>query len=152
MARPSKSVSTMSKNLTKDEIRERTEEEKRLKGKSDKIKAPEKLNENQKKIFNFIIEELEEAKLLGNLDIFILVNTSIAIDRLMTIEYKINENPALQFRKEIISSRKNYAADFYRGCNELSLSPQSRAKLSNINVKANEMKEDPLIKALEDDD
>ncbi len=51
-----------------------------------------------------------------------------------------------------MNNKKIYSSDFYRGCNELSLSPQSRAKLANINMSANKKKDDPLIKALEDDE
>lgn len=153
MARPTKSAKVLSEcSQTKDEIRERIENEETLKGNSDKLIAPNELTENQKKIFNFILEELEESKLLGNLDLFILANTCIAIDRLISIEYAINKNPSLQFRKEVMNNKKIYSSDFYRGCNELSLSPQSRAKLANINMSANNKKEDPLIKALEYDE
>lgn len=153
MARPTKSAKVLSEcSQTKDEIRERIENEETLKGNSDRLIAPEELTENQKKIFNFILEELEESKLLGNLDLFILTNTCIAIDRLISIEYAINKNPSLQFRKEIMNNKKIYSSDFYRGCNELSLSPQSRAKLANINMNANNKKEDPLLKALRDDE
>lgn len=153
MARPTKAARVLSESSqTKDEIRERIENEEVLKGNSDKLIAPEELTENQKNIFYFILNELEESKLLGNLDLFILINTCIATDRLLTIEYAINKNPSLQFRKELMNNKKIYSSDFYRGCNELSLSPQSRAKLANINMNANKKKDDPLIKALEDDE
>jgi len=49
MARPSKSVKTMSKNLTKEEKATRIEVEERLKGSSDKILPPRHLNTKQKK-------------------------------------------------------------------------------------------------------
>lgn len=150
MARPCKAASLLTEcSQTKEEIDSRIENENILRGKSDKILPPGELTENQKKIFEFIVHELEESKLLGNLDLFILINTCIAIDRLIGIEYKINKNPALQFRKEIISSRKNYSADFYRGCSELSLSPQSRAKLSNINLATKELKDDDVVRILQ---
>jgi phage terminase small subunit len=38
--------------------------------------------------------------------------------------------------------------EFFRCCNELSLSPQSRAKLASINVNAEINKEDPLLRIL----
>ncbi|NFE32060.1 phage terminase small subunit P27 family, partial [Clostridium botulinum] len=37
-------------------------------------------------------------------------------------------------------------------CNELSLSPQSRAKLGNLALNNKEEQEDPLLKALREDD
>ncbi|MBB6622560.1 P27 family phage terminase small subunit [Clostridium gasigenes] len=149
MARPCKAAGVLTdKSQTKDEIKGRIENEEKLKGKSDKINAPEQLTSNQEFIFNFIVDELEESKLLGNLDIFILISTCIAIDRRLEIEWKINKNPSLLFRKEVISTRKSYSEDFFRGCNELSLSPQSRAKLANLNLMADKDKEDPLLIAI----
>ena len=70
---------------------------------------------------------------------------SITADRLQFIEDKINKNPRLAFNKDLISSKKAYTADFLRCCNELSLSPQSRAKLANINVTAKGNKEDSVL-------
>ena len=54
-------------------------------------------------------------------------------------------NPAL------VRTKDSYTKAFFRYCNELSLSPQSRAKLANINLQASN-EENPLIKALMDDE
>ena len=148
MGRPRKAVNTMSKNLTKQEKLERTEAEESLKGNRDKIIAPEFLTEEQKIIFNYIKDELEESKLLTNLDIYVLSTCSIAIERLQFIESKINKQPALLFKKELMSAKDKYSKDLYRCMNELSLSPQSRAKIAGININANAKKEDPVLKAL----
>ena len=51
-----------------------------------------------------------------------------------------------------MSAKDKYNKDFYRCCNELSLSPQSRAKFGSLSLKAKEKEEDPLIKALKGDD
>lgn len=153
MARPTKSAAVLSdSSQTKAEIKGRIDNEIKLKGKCDKIEPPQTFTESQKIIFNFIVTELEESKLLGNLDLFILINTCIAIDRIFDIEWKINLNPKLMFRKEVISLKKAYGSDFYRGCNELSLSPQSRAKLANLNAQADKDKNNPLLAALADDE
>ena len=47
-----------------------------------------------------------------------------------------------------MSAKDKYDKDFYRCCNELSLSPQSRAKIANINKEAIDKEEDPVIRAL----
>jgi len=44
--------------------------------------------------------------------------------------------------------RINTRKTFYRCCNELSLSPQSRAKLGNINLQSKQEEEDPLLKVI----
>lgn len=148
MARPCKSVNVMSKNLTKEEKEARLETENKLKGGADKISPPKHLNTHQKKIFKYIVEQLKESGILGNLDIYILSTCSIAIDRLQEIEKSINKNVDLMFCKEVMSAKDKYTKDFFRCCNELSLSPQSRAKLGNINLQAKEQQEDVLLQVL----
>lgn len=148
MARPSKSVETMSKHLTKDEIRIRSENQNKLKGNSDNIIPSQELNENQLFLFDFIKDELRESGILSNLDTFILTKCVISIDRLQYIEKIINNKPQAILNKDLMSAKDKYDKDFYRCCNELSLSPQSRAKIANINKEAIDKEEDQVIRAL----
>lgn len=148
MARPSKSVETMSKHLTKDEIRIRSENQNKLKGNSDNIIPSQELNENQLFLFDFIKDELRESGILSNLDTFILTKCVISIDRLQYIEKIINNKPQAILNKDLMSAKDKYDKDFYRCCSELSLSPQSRAKIANINKEAIDKEEDPVIRAL----
>jgi P27 family predicted phage terminase small subunit len=149
MSRPCKSAKVLSESSqTKDEIQERVDNEEKLKGKADKVNPPEYLNENQVDLFNYIKNELEESKLLSNLDIYILSTCVIAIDRLQQLESMLNQNNKLMFRSEFMSAKDKYTKDLYRCSNELSLSPQSRAKLANINLQANENKKDPLMQVI----
>lgn len=150
MARPAKAVDTMSKHLTKAEKDMRIQTENKLKGSSDKITPPVYLSASQKKLFNYIAAELQNSSILGNLDVYILATCAIAIDRLQTIETMINKDINLLYDKEIMSAKDKYTKDLYRCCNELSLSPQSRAKMANINIQAKE--ENPLLKALTDEE
>lgn len=148
MARPSKSVKVMSKKLTKEEkiIRETTEEA--LKGGADKITPPKYLNNEQKKIFKRIVEMLKASNILGNSDVYLLSQTAIAINRLQEIEKLINDDIENLRDKELMRAKAEYTKEFFRCCNELSLSPQSRAKLGNINLQAKQQQEDPLLKVL----
>ena len=148
MARPSKSVKTMSKNLTKKEKEIRLETEEKLKGGANKISQPSYLNIKQKKIFEYIVNELKASEILGNLDIYILGICSTSIDRLEQIEKLINKDISNLLNKDLMSAKDKYTKDFFRCCNELSLSPQSRAKLGNINLQAKEKDEDVLLKVL----
>jgi P27 family predicted phage terminase small subunit len=149
LTRPCKSAKVLTEcSQTKDEIQERIDNEEKLKGNSDKINPPDYLNDNQVDLFNYIKNELEESKLLSNLDIYILSSCVIAIDRLQNLEHMINKNSKLMFRNDFMSAKDKYTKDFYRCCNELSLSPQSRAKLANINLLSQKEKDDPLTKAL----
>lgn len=150
MARPAINVSVMSKHLTKEEKTRRLERENASKGNRDKILPPTYLSEKQVEIFNYIVDELEESEILGNLDVFILATCAISIDRLQEIESKINEKFSLIANNTIMAAKDKYSKDFYRCCNELSLSPQSRAKLANMNQ--NKKEDDPLLNALKDDE
>jgi len=142
------SVATTSKHLTHEERKARQEQENKLKGKADKLKPPTYLNSHQKKIFKYIVSELESSGILGNLDLYILTTVSIAIDRLQEIETMINEDITNAFSNNVIGAKKKYTDDLYRCCNELSLSPQARAKLGNINIETQKQKSDPLLQVL----
>ncbi len=106
------------------------------------------LTESQLYLFNFIVGELKASEILSNLDIFLLTKAAIAIDRLNYIESIVNKNPKALFNKEIMSKKDSYDKDFYRCCNELCLSPQSRAKIANININTKNAEEDAVIKAI----
>lgn len=153
MARPAKSVDMMSKNLTKEEYEARKQAEEKLKGGTDKIKPPTYLSKDAKKIFNYIVDELEEAGILTNLDVFILASCSNAIARIQEAEKELNKGlyDNKDKVKDALRVKESYTKEFFRCCNELSLSPQSRAKLANINVQAQQEKEDPLLKILRGD-
>lgn len=152
MARPCKPIETQSRHNTKEEIEARKNQEEKLKGLADKIKPPKYLNKEQKKIFKYIVDELKASGILSNLDIYVLATCSIAISRLIEIETQINEDINNLWDKSLMSSKDKYTKDFFRCCNELSLSPQARAKIGSLALQTREKEEDPLIKALKDDD
>ncbi len=150
MARPCKPAKLLtSKSQTKAELSEREMIEKKLRGSRVKISCPGDLSAEQKKIFRRIVKELGESDILGSLDSYLLRTTAIAIDRLHMIENQINESPDLLRSTSLMSAKDKYTKDFFRCCNELGLSPQSRAKFANLmSAKA----EDPLIAALSMED
>lgn len=145
MARPSKNVAMMSKHLTKDEITERKEIEEKLKGGTDKIKPPTYLSKEQKKLFRYIVKELEDTDILTNVDIFILEKCAICLDRIRESEILLNDD---LLNKEALKIKKSYSKEFFRCCNELSLSPQSRAKLGNAKIQNKEESKDPVVNAV----
>jgi P27 family predicted phage terminase small subunit len=145
LARPSKSVDVMSKNFTKEEYETRKRAEESLKGGTDKINPPAHLNKNAKSIFKYIVSELEASSILTNLDIYILAECAIAIDRIQEAEKVLNKN---LFNKEALKIKESYMKEFFRCCNELCLSPQARAKLAIINSNSEMKKDDPLLMVL----
>ena len=130
MPRPAKTLSSQSSHLTKNEIEARKTTEEKLKGKNDKLTPSNYLNDRQKEIFEYILDNLEESRILGNLDIFVLHQTAICIERLESMEKEINKNMEVLKTSSYKSARDMYSKEFFRCCNELCLSPQSRAKLS----------------------
>lgn len=131
MARPTKSVNALSDySQTKAEIAARAEIEQKLKCEG-LPEAPEWLTDRQREIFNEIIDCLKESDMLAVNDVWILTKTAIAIDRIESIEKAVNDNGIENIESSVLSALKQYTSDFYRGCNELCLSPQSRAKLAN---------------------
>lgn len=153
LARPCKSIEGQSRHNSKEDIEKRKETEETLKGLADKIEEPpDYLTDSQKYIYNFIIQELKASGILSNLDVYILATASISIDRLQYIEKVINQKPNAILNKDLMSAKDKYNKDFFRCCNELSLSPQSRAKFGSLALKAKEDSADLLLQALADDE
>lgn len=150
MARPAMSAKTTAKHLSKYEIDTKLGVEESLRGKADKLKPPKYLTASQKKIFRFIVTELESSDTLGNLDVYVLTECSIALDRMQEIESRINHEFENIASTALMTAKDRYTKSFFRCCNELCLSPQARAKMGNLNLQAKE--ENPLLKALTDDD
>lgn len=152
LARPSKSVNVISKNLTKEEREIRQETEQKLRGAYDKIRPPTYLNSGQKKIFRYIVNELKASEILSNLDVYVLTTAATSIYWMQEIDKKLNENPDLLIDRNLMAQRDKYAKEFFRCSSELSLSPAARAKIGNINVTNKEVEEDKVLAALRDDD
>lgn len=149
IARPAKPANLLKYGSSSvDETKQRAHEEKKLRGGTDKVKPPSYLNAKQKRIFRYIVNELEASGIIGNLDIYLLSTASIAIDRLQEIETMINQDIELLKDRTLMASKEKYSKEFFRAMNELSLSPQSRAKLGNINVQATQANADPVLQAL----
>lgn len=143
-------IDTKSGVITKEEEERRRKNEEALKGEKDKVnKAPAWFSKEQKKIRKELVKELE--KVLTNIDCYILDQAVVAISRLREIDKKINENPDKLTEKALISAKKEYASEFFRCCNELSMSPQSRAKLATA-LPAVKEKKNPLSALLEGED
>lgn len=150
MARPAMSAKTTSKHLTKAESAAKSGTEDRLRGDTNKLRPPKYLTAEQKKIFRFIVGELRASDILGNLDVYVLTECSIALARMKEIEMRINDDPSQLANDKLLQTKDRYTKTFFRCCNELCLSPQSRAKMGNLSLQAKE--ENPLFGVLSDDE
>lgn len=149
MARPCKSAKLLTDySQTKGEIEHRVMVEEKLRGKTGKLVPPEHLTDEQADIFSQVVKVLEKAKILGAADTFLLERFAVVIQRLRWIDGRINDDPELLANKTLLQARKELMADFMKICTELSLSPQSRAKIGNLSLQAEQAKQDPLLKVL----
>ena len=159
MARPSKSVRVKTGAIAGDDAAIRQDVE-------DKAAYEEELSDEiglvtsayclyvngQREIFQFIVNGLVASDILGQLDVFVLESTAIAIDRLRYINGLIDADPGLVMHTSLQNARAKYQSDLWRGCNELCLSPQARAKIGSLAAQKQKEKKDPLLAALSDDD
>lgn len=152
MARPAKSVKVKSGAIAGDDAAIRQEVENKLRGENTPPAPPACLTDEQREIFQFIVDGLAESEILGRLDVFVLESTAVAIDRLHAINNMIDANPQLIINTALQNSRAKYQSDLWRGCNELCLSPQARAKIGNLAAQKQKEKKDPLMAALSEDD
>ena len=134
MARPAKPTSVQSGHLTKKQISERAAAEEALKG--NEINIPRDITESQRKICEHIIGELEKSEILCSLDEYVLEQCAVSVDCLHKINMQINSEPEMMFSKELLIVKEKYEKTFFKCCDELCLSPQSRAKIANINSQA----------------
>lgn len=152
MGRPAKSVKVKSGAIASEEAAVRSSVEDKIRGESVKPDPPEYLTSDQREIFQFIVDGLTASEILGKLDVFVLESTAVAVDRLRTINAMIDNNPDFMLSTALQNSRAKYQSDLWRGCSELCLSPQARAKLGGMAAQKAKEKKDPLIEALHGDD
>jgi Phage terminase, small subunit len=112
------------------------------------LKAPSRLNSNQKKIFNIIKEHIEHAGVYGSIDQQMLETTAIAIDRLQSIEKMINQDFDMIRDRELMAAKSKYTADFIKGVEFFGMAPTARAKFGTLAVAKKKEETDPLLKIL----
>lgn len=149
MPRPTKPVDLVNKHLTNEEKEARKQGEEKLKGKSDCIKPSSYLSKKQKEIFKKLVSMLEESDILSNLDIYLLDEAAVTIDRMQALESDINTGKVNMFDQKVTACENMLHKKFGRYMNELGISPQARSKMANM--AAQNKTEDPLKKLLAGD-
>jgi P27 family predicted phage terminase small subunit len=160
MARSSKPVDLQAAHLTKEEYSKRKQAEEKLKGNDSLVyKPPKTLSNEEKKLYRFIVKELQSSNILNNLDITILETTVDAIVRMQECKQILNEYGLVTTKEDGTLVRnpastiyKDYNAIFNKCCMEIGLSPSARSKLAVLNVKNEQEKQDPLLQVLNGSD
>ena len=152
IGRPAKSVRVKSGAIANGDSEVRQKVENKIRGNAAKPTPPAGISADAREVFEFIADKLVESDILGELDVFVLESTSVAIARIRKINAMIDANDGLLASTALQNSRAKYQSDLWRGCNELCLSPQARAKIGNLASQAAKESKDPLISVLGDND
>lgn len=129
--------------LTKEELDRRIAAEEKLKGKCDKLFAPEWLDTEGEKCFNFVVEQLKELDIICNLDLFSVAIYSDTYSNIINLKKIINRdglvidgkpNPLLKRQETLSGTLRMFG-------NDLGLSPTSRNKIA-INMPVEDFEED----------
>ena len=142
-----KPISVATGARTKKEISTRIEVENKLQAGKLPATPPKSLSADQKKIYRWLYNTLSPTGYMSELDAEILIQGSIIIDRLRTIDRRINDDADLIFDREYRSTRDLYYKQFLKIAEQLCMSPQARAKMGTLI--ANTKEADPLADILE---
>lgn len=134
MARPAKSAELRSGHMTKAEKETRTIAENSVKGRACRLAPPKYLTREQAVLFRKLVKELRDSNVLSSLDVYVLSNCAIAIDRIRQYDESISANASLLYDRDVIGNRNKTVSEFLRYCNELCLSPQARAKIGTAAI------------------
>lgn len=156
MARASLPVDLQASHLTKEEYTNRKKQEEQLKGNNNLVyKPPKNLSREEKKLYKFLVGELQSSGILNNLDITML---ETCVDSMVKMQEckQILDTYGLVTTKEDGSLVRNpasviykdYNAIFNKCCMELGLSPSSRSKLAVLKVNVQTEKQDPALAIL----
>ena len=149
---------------SKEHLEQRAAVERDMKGNTDKLhNIPESLDETGRKYYLFIIDELEISGVLANLDIPIITQAADALSKMDQLDDILKTAPLIytKFDKmgnEIptehpaIGAKMKYMSQFRALSTQLGLSPSSRAQLATMKMEEDADKDDPLLKALSEDD
>src|SRR5690606_2563309 len=127
--------------LTKAEIEARKAAEQRLRPKDDKVRAPTWLSKEAKKVFNQLVKELADTKLLTNVDVHILalwcdayvdyINcTKIIEQEGLMVEYTNKAAETNKVAHPLMTKKKQLAEQMRALASEFGLTPAARAKLA----------------------
>lgn len=161
MARPKKSTTSLQGAYTKEAMKERLENENRLKGKTDKLVAPEivRIDEVALAKFEELVEELKEVGVIANVDVDLLGGYCTAYSGYVRatkmllmqsfVEEQENKLGAItKMQNPYIKIQQSYLDKMIKIASLFGLSPADRTRIAHLNPSDKNEKSDPLLELL----
>lgn len=161
MARPRKDTSALQGSYTKEAMKERLENENRLKGKTDKLIAPEivKIDEVALAKFEELVEELKEVDVIANVDVDLLggyctsYSGYVRATKMLMIQNLVEEQEnklgaITKMQNPYIKVQQSYLDRMIKIASLFGLSPADRTRIAHLNPSDKNDKPDPLLELL----
>lgn len=161
IARPRKDCSALTGAYTKDALKDRVEQEKKLKGSSDNIEAPDfiKMDEVAFNKFNEIVRELKAVDVIANVDTDLLAiycdswskyvkATKMLVMQSMVEEQENKAGVITKMQNPYIKIQQSYSQQMIKLASLFGLSPADRSRISHIDPSDKKEKADPLMELL----
>lgn len=161
MARPKKSTTSLQGAYTKEAMKERLENENRLKGNADNLIVPDvvRLDDVALAKFTELVEELKEVGVLANVDADLLGGYCCsysgyvrATKMLLTqsfVEEQENKLGAItKVQNPYIKIQQSYLDKMIKIASLFGLSPADRTRIAHLNPSDKNEKSDPLVELL----
>lgn len=146
---------------TKDALKDRVDNENRIKGNSDKLYAPDFIKDDDVALSKFeqLVCELKQADIIANVDIDLLavyadaysnyVKSTIILSMQPMVEEQENKLGAItKVQNPYIKIQQSYSAQLIKLASLFGLSPADRTRIAHINPSDKNEKDDPLMTLL----
>ena len=161
MARPRKDVQALQGAYTKEAMKERKEQENRLKGNKDNLLPPEFLQYDEVALekFNQLVKELSEVDVIINVDVDLLAVYSdtwskyIKATKVLAIQSLVEEQENKsgiinKIQNPYIKVQQSYAQQLFKLARLFGLSLADRSKIAHLQPSDKNEKVDPLMELL----
>lgn len=162
MARPRKDTSALQGAYTKEAMKERLEQENRLKGNNDNILAPRFIEEDEIALrkFNQLKKELIEVDVINNVDVDLLsvycdcwskyVKATMMLGIQDFVEEQESKSGSLvKTPNPYIKIQQSYGDRLIKLSSLFGLSPADRSKIAHLQPSDKNEKDDPLMNLLQ---
>lgn len=161
MARPRKDTTALQGAYTKEAMKERVENENKLKGKTDKLAAPDivKIDKTALAKFEELVKELKEVGVIANVDVDLLGGYCIAYSgyvratKMLLMQSFVEEQEnklgaVTKIQNPYIKIQQSYLDKMIKIASLFGLSPADRTRIAHVNPSDKNEKSDPLLELL----